>query len=177
MLVLPTDLTMVYGSVSYSTIEDAVETQTKVAINLLGKPATGTTPTGLWYTSAEVLSVVNATAAAIVARAPMLWVIQQFSCMTIAPEFGFIVAFFALMSRQHNCRTSCYPHNIQPPRCLDRRRRGATARTHHACRTDELESCALCACWSFHRATTSRSIPRSLISWPVAWRESPQPRG
>ena len=36
MLVLPTDLTMVYGSVSYSTIEDAVETQTKVGINLLG---------------------------------------------------------------------------------------------------------------------------------------------
>jgi hypothetical protein len=36
MFVLPTDLTMVYGSVSYSTIEDAVEAQTKVGINLLG---------------------------------------------------------------------------------------------------------------------------------------------
>jgi hypothetical protein len=33
---LPSDLTMVYGSVSYSTIEDAVEAQTKVGINLLG---------------------------------------------------------------------------------------------------------------------------------------------
>src|SRR5262249_13127285 len=36
MYVLPTDLTMVYGSVTYSTIEDAVEAQTKVGINLLG---------------------------------------------------------------------------------------------------------------------------------------------
>ena len=35
-LALPTDLTMVYGSVSYSTIENAVEAQTKVGIWLLG---------------------------------------------------------------------------------------------------------------------------------------------
>jgi hypothetical protein len=36
ILALPTDLTMVYGSVSYSTIEDAIEAQTKVGIWLLG---------------------------------------------------------------------------------------------------------------------------------------------
>jgi Cellulose biosynthesis protein BcsS len=36
ILALPTDLTMAYGSVSYSTFENAVEAQTKIGIWLLG---------------------------------------------------------------------------------------------------------------------------------------------
>jgi len=39
-----------------------------------------------------------------------------------------------------------------------RRRRRPGARTVRACRTDELKSGALCAYWTFHHATISRSI-------------------
>ena len=58
------------------------------------------------------------------------------------------------MARQHNCRTSCYPHNTQPPRCLDRRRRGPTARTIRA--------------YHEERRVRLRDIPSRRLEFPTA---------
>jgi cellulose biosynthesis protein BcsS len=59
MYLLPTDLTMVYGSVTYSTIDDAVEAQTKLGINLVGNVYIGPEAAFSWRNVRDVTPSFN----------------------------------------------------------------------------------------------------------------------